>query len=330
MKKIITNLIIFACILSASVNALAVNEAHEQAQEDILYTDKEPQYIDNTPQANTPTASDALDIPVVEETYEEEPESSNLPRLADGEAGRGSIEAPDKYWGENGYPDDISFAYEAGGEMLEDGTSVSWWEIGIVNADEIRKQEIIDMLSPNCIITFMDCKYSYSQREAAYNEIRASGDDNIHGAIMVHNSEAVMVEISEEHLKEYAEKFNRKYGSFVVVTDNLDDGKDDTIRVGGDDLDNSKEDTIRGGGMDKGNSLWVWTIFAIMLIGAVFMVYFNRTRLIPAMYATRGTIVTSSAPISRKETIAAIKNNETAPSDGVFNSILLKIDKDDD
>lgn len=313
MKRLIGILIILVCALSVSFIAFAENEMPAHAQEDILYHDKQPEYNDEESQPTTVTDGEA---PVDEDTYEEQPSNyTDMPRLSDGEAGRGSIEAPDKYWAKNGYPDDISFAYEAGGEMLEDGTSVSWWEIGIVNADDNRKQEIINMLSPNCIITFIDCRYSYSQREAAYNEIRVSEDDNIHGAVMVLNSEVVMVEISEEHLKEYAEKFNRQYGSFVVVTDNLDAAKDDTL--------------IHGGGMDKGNSLWLWTIFAIILIGTAFIVYFNRTRLIPAMQTTTGTIVTESTPISKKEIIAAIKNNETTPSDGVFDSILLKIDKGD-
>ncbi len=314
MKRFIAILMTLACILSVPITAFATNEAPTREQENILYTDKEPYYIDKEPQADTPISDNApasSDAPVDEGTYKEEPNNNDTPRLSDGEAGHGSIEAPDKYWAENGYPDDISFAYEAGGEVLEDGTKVSWWEIGIVNADDSRKQEIINMLSPDCRITFVDCQYSYSQRQAAYNEIQTSEDDNIHGAIMVLNSEVVMVKISEEHLKEYAAKFNRQYGSFVVVTDDLD----------------ATKETSKVGSMDKGNSLWIWTIFAISLIGAAFIVYSNRTRFIPAMQTTKGTVVTQSAPVSRKETIAAIKNREVAPSDKVFNSILRRIDE---
>lgn len=309
MKRLITILLILIYILSVPITVFAANEAHVQGQNDILHIDKEPQTT-NTPISDNMSASS--DAPAVEGTYREEPENNDTPRLAEGKAGRGSIEAPDKYWAENGYPDDISFAYEAGGEVLEDGTSVSWWEIGIVNADDNRKQEIIDMLSPNCIITFVDCQYSYNQRKTVYNEIMASEDDNIHGAIMLLNSEVVLVEISEEHLKEYAANFNRQYGSYVVVTDDLNAAKDDTI--------------IQGDGLDKGNSLWVWTIFATLLVGAAFIVYFDRTRFIPAMQTTKGTVITQSVPVSRKQTIAAIKNNEIAPSDEVFNSILHKID----
>jgi hypothetical protein len=308
MKRFIAFLMILACILSVSITAFAANETPARAQDDILYIDKEPQ-ADTLISDDMPASSDA---PVVEDTYKEVPENGVTPRLADGEAGRGSIEAPDKYWAENGYPDDISFAYEAGGEVLPDGTSVSWWEIGIVDAEDSRRQEIINMLSSNCVITFIDCKYSYSQREAAYNEIRTSGDDSIHAAVMSLNTEQMWVEVSEEHLKEYAAKFNRQYGSFIVVTD---------------DLNAAKDDALVGGGINKGNSLWVWTIFAILFMGAASILFFNRTRLIPAMLTTTGTVVTQSAPVSRKETIAAVKHNEIAPSDEVFNSILRKIDK---
>ena len=61
----------------------------------------------------------ANDMPVDEDAYQEIPSStSDAPLLRDGLPGRGSIEAPDKYWAANGYPDDVSYAYEAGGEML--------------------------------------------------------------------------------------------------------------------------------------------------------------------------------------------------------------------
>jgi len=295
MKKYIALLIILACTLFVPVTAFATDSATSEA----------------------PVPSETS-TPAVESTYQEEPENNNTPNLADGEAGRGSIEAPDKYWGQNGYPDDVSFAYEAGGEEMEDGTFVSWWEIGIVNADENRRQDIIDMISPDCIITFINCKYSYSQRETAYNEILNRKDDNIHGAVMMLNSEVVLVEISDEHMKEYAAEFVKKYGSFVVVTNDINAAQNDTI--------------MEGGGMDKGDSgssLWVWMILAILLIAAAFFLFFNRTRLIPAMQTTKGTIVTQSAPVSRKQTIKAIKKSAITPSSEVFNSILRQIDKRD-
>lgn len=316
MKRLIGVLIILACVLSVPFTASATNEDPIQPRVDFVYTDKEPQYNDKEPQPSTDLNDDSVisDAPAAEDTYEEQPSYSDTPRLADGEVGRGSIEDLDKYWATNGYPDDISFAYEAGGEMLEDGTMVKWWEIGIVNADDNRKQEIIDMLSPNCIVTFIDCRYSHRQREAAYNEILASKDDNILGAVMLLNSEVVMVKIAEGHEKEYAKKFIQQYSSFVVVTNNLD---------------GAKEDTLLTGSAEKGNMLWIWTITTTLLMGATAILFFNRTRLIPAMQTTTGKVVTQSTSVSRKETISAIKNSETSPSDEVFSTILCKIDGED-
>jgi hypothetical protein len=292
MKRFIVVLMILACVMFVPATAFAAGVTTSEAP-----------------------APGETSTPVVEDTYKEEPGNNDTPSLNDGEAGQGSIETPDKYWGENGYPEDISFAYEAGSEELENGTYVSWWEIGIVNADDSREQEIIDMLSPDCIITFIDCKYSYNQRETAYNEILNSEDDNIHGAVMVLNAEVVLVEISDEYMKEYAAEFVRKYGSFVVVTNDINAAQNDTI--------------MEGGGVDKGSSLWVWMIFAILLIATVFILFFYRTRYVPAMQTTKGTIVTQSAPVTRKQTIEAIKNNVVTPSNEVFNSILRQIDKKD-
>ncbi|MDR1067225.1 MAG: hypothetical protein LBL35_07355 [Clostridiales bacterium] len=65
---------------------------------------------------------------------------SGIPHLADGEAGKGIIETPSEYWVKNGYPDNIAFAYEAGGEKLEDGVSLTYWEIGVVGGGKAEKK----------------------------------------------------------------------------------------------------------------------------------------------------------------------------------------------
>lgn len=325
MKKLIRILMIFACILYLPTSILEANETSKQPSVDFIYTDKEPQYNEELQGNEEPEPEEdttSLDAPVDEDTYEEQPGHINdEPHLADGETGRGTIESPDKYWAKNGYPDDISYAYEAGGEMFEDGTQVSFWEIGIIDGNENRKQEIVDMFSADCLITFTDCKYSYNQREAVYNEIQASTDDNIHGVIMVQNSEVVMVEVSEEHLKEYADKFNQKYGSFVVVADNLNINKisKEDLDIGG---------IMLTGSINKKNTLWIWAIIVVFLIGGSFL-FFNQIRLIPAVQTTKGTLVTKSASISRKQTITEIKNSEVGPSDEVLKSILHRINENE-
>jgi len=247
---------------------------------------------------------------------------SDMPRLADGAAGRGSEESPDKYWAVNGYPDDVSFAFEAGGEKLNNGDYVSWWIIGVVGAGDTRKQEILDTFSSLHIITFQNCSYSYSQREAAYNEIWASKDENIRNVVMGRNTESVFVEVTEEREKEYAAKYSEQYGSFVVITNDLTTTGEDTAVAGGD-LDQ---------GMSKGSDygIWLWTALAVLLIGAMSLVYFNRARLIPALQTANGNIVTAPAPVSRKNTIERVKNDTATPADTGFAAILRRINQKKD
>jgi len=263
-----------------------------------------------------------MPTPVVEElsVSEENVLTDNQdlpPRLSDGKAGNGTIDAPDKYWEMNGYPDNISFAFEAGGEMLEDGTSVAYWEIGIINADEASKQEILDLLSPDCLVTFRDCRYSYNQRKAAYNEIYASRNDIVRDVLMVRNSQDVLVEIADGYEKEYARKFIEKYGAFISVTNDISAANDALTGEGFD----------MGGNTKNGFNLWVLTFGGVLILGMAAILFSNRIRFVPAMQTANGNVVTGNPTVSRKQTITAIKNSAITPSDNVYTSIMEKIEK---
>ena len=90
-----------------------------------------------------------------------------------------------KYLEENGYPDYVSFIFNAAvatngydptsGEEYQPKLTY-WWDIGVVNATAEQKAEIqaiIDDLYPiENIITFVDCTYSHAEREALMPEVR--------------------------------------------------------------------------------------------------------------------------------------------------------------
>ena len=310
MKKFLIIPMILICTLWFSSVVFAANDASVKAQE------SEPQ--------EAPSAVYNTTVPVDEGNAAEKMESEEALNLDKGESGRGSIEAPDKYWAENGYPDDISFVQEAGGEEIEDGTQASLWRIGIVSADESRKQEILDLFSPKCIITFVDCRYSYNQREAVCDEIRTSGYEAVQAVGLAPYSEIVFVQVSDQYAKGYAAQFVKQYGSFVVVTNDLKAAQNANSELG------IGQGAEPGGGVvnrtNEYSGLFIWIICAILLIGAVSL-FFNRTRLVPAMQTAKGTVVTQSAPVSRKQTREAIKNSEITPSDEVFSSVLSRIDK---
>ena len=264
--------------------------------------------------ANVPEPTpEPREVAVVEDHYGEEPVYPTEIRLSDGEAGRGSVEYPDKHWAANGYPDYISFAYEAGGELLDDGTVVSWWEIGIIGGEPV-KQMVLDLVAPSCRVTFWERTFSYNQREAAYSEILARNDENIHGAVMQRNGEGVFVEIAEGYEKEYARQFIEQYGYFVGVTNSL----------------SAMDDAMTGGGMEMGGNpgdpfgVWPWLLAAICLAGITLLAV-RRFRLVPALQTTNGTIVTSGAKMSVKEVESAIRNSSQVPADDVFDAIRKEI-----
>lgn len=177
--------------------------------------------------------SDTLQMPSIENSdttqieqlqpAQTENNTEYQPHSSNGEAGHGTIEDIYKYWEQNGYPEYVSYAYEAGGEVLDDDTVVSFWEIGIVNSDDTMQQEILDLLSPTCFVTFFKCSHSHAERLKAYNSIMALNDTNIIRVNIGENTESIFVifdkNLTEEQQKEYASKLIKEYGTFIVVSD---------------------------------------------------------------------------------------------------------------
>lgn len=161
------------------------------------------------------------DVPVDESTYREQPSASpQPPRLADGQPGRGKTEDLAAYWEQTGYPADVSYAFEAGGEVKEDGTVYHYWEIGLVGADEARRQQILDLASPQCLITFYSCTFSHSQKTQAYQALLslAEQDENIRQVIFTQNTQSVVVGVPEGLEKDYARLLIHQMGLGAVVS----------------------------------------------------------------------------------------------------------------
>jgi hypothetical protein len=267
-------------------------------------------------------------------------DAANKLRLADGAAGKGTIDDIAAYWTKNGWPDNISFACHVGGETLPYNpdadnlpnaeTVIAWWEIGIINANEAARQEILALMSPECRVTFRDCTWSYKQREAAFNEITASRDDIVRDAMMSLNTEVVVVEIGDGYEKEYAKKFIDQYGAFVVVTNDAAAANDAAPAEGMvPELGGVLE---MGGELDKGGAAnnpfgaWFWVICLVFLTGIAMLAYFNRARLVPALQTANGSVVTGGVRISRRQTEAAVKDSALSPPGDAFKSIMERVD----
>ena len=307
MKKVTTILVLLMCV-SLSMTAYAQSEQSE---------------IDA---ANEQAAADAAKGQIITEVDEgvlaqqkamEAMENENAVwPYADVLPGNGTIEAPYEYWEQNGYPANVSFVFQVGDEPLEDGTSITYWEIGIVNADESSKREILDMLSPNCRITFNKYTYSHNQSEAVRNEILAMNDEKIIDAIVKKNTDGIFVIVKEDSVDYYREILIARFGDIISI------GGDESTPVTA---------ALNGNILNADAPLlashnWIFPAILILLCGIAAMLYITRARFIPAMHTNSGNIVTGNAPIGRKHTVAAIRNSALTPSDDVFKSIMERID----
>ena len=313
MKKLISILAVLLLSVSVTVSAYAQGEPGANAD-----TQSEQDEMNELLQAQEYAQSQqhATDDDVFEQMDQMAAAGATWVIYADGLAGRGTVERPDEYWEQNGYPDNISFSCEVGGELLDNGTNVIFWEIGVVNADEAAKQEILDLVSPNCRVTFRDCTYAYNQRKAAFDEISASLGDIVQFVIMSRNSEHVAVVVASGYEEEYAQKLLEEYGAFILVQNGLP-------------VDNAglaMDGAIIVDPISKVNVNWFLPAVMIMLCFVATIVFFNRTRLVAAFQTNSGSIVTGNSPVSRKQIIAAIKNSAITPPDDTFDSIMDKIE----
>jgi len=273
----------------------------------------------------------------------------NIPDLSDGIPGQGTLENPEEYWEENGYPDNISFAFE-GGSMLEDGVNYAFWIIGIVNANETDKQVIIDLLAPTCLITFEDSLYSYNERKIAYDGILALEDENIIAVILLSNMDKVLVIVEEEDIKHYDELLTAQFGGMVWVSEDIrfialdGSGWNDILPpvstpeeiAPGAVTPDLVEPLLPIGGIEvtsPGNEanpfFWVTLVIILLLCGVAALFIIRRYALSPAMQTTNGDIVSGTAPVKmgKKQIQTAIKDSTKTPSDNVYTSLMERIDK---
>ena len=148
------------------------------------------------------------------------PETQSSP-LSDGRSGTGVLTNPERYWNENGYPPDVSFAFEAGGELrtLPDGTQrvYTYFEIGLVNATETRKAEIAALFAPECLLTFVPARYTHAQRQTLLQQITARGDEGLVSAMLVRNTDWVHVVVRDEAFETLAPLYQQLGGDMVCV-----------------------------------------------------------------------------------------------------------------
>lgn len=321
MKKIcFTALLALALLLACAPAALA-------AEYDVLP-------LDGT-ETGVPAHQERPDVPVDESAYREEPPSRDTaPSLSGGTPGRGQVEDLYQYWEENGYPDYVSYAYAAGGEV-RDGVSCTYWEIGLVDAGEEQRQEVLDLVSPAGLVTFYSCSYTHRQKVDAYERLltMAEEDGNIRQVVFGRNTETVWVGVPEGMEKEYAHYLIREcgFGALVSVTDEGSLGAiaETTDRPGGG-LDGMIDPVITIGGSPEQRTdpfplLWPFAAAAAAVTGGALLLLRGRMLL---RHTADGHTVSAHSPVRRKQVVQAIENSTLRPSAQARQAILRRLEQE--
>lgn len=231
-------------------------------------------------------------------------------RLSDGRPGQGTISDPDKYWAQIGYPEDVAFAFEAGGEVRkEDGQEriYRYWEIGLVGADEARRQEILKLIAPDCLVTFRDSRFSYARREAALEEILADKDARIARALMSRNTDFVTIIAAGEDTGELAKEMAARYGELVVVAPESAYAEE-SYSLGLDGAD-------PGGGIAAGTRLGLWrtAVLAAGLLGFGGVFFARRRGGGSGMAMAEGGVISPGRRLSRRRTVELVRQSGVLP-----------------
>ncbi|HHU53303.1 MAG TPA: hypothetical protein GXZ43_04405 [Clostridiaceae bacterium] len=231
-----------------------------------------------------------------------------------------NIAALYEYWEINGYPDYVGFVYSTDG-------STKNLTVLLVGDDGTVENQIRSMLINDSGLSFGNAKYSYNELMAISSEISSEYLENNKlfyglsvgwggvgdGAPGFGDSgrEArVVVEVDSSIFAEYTKLFKELYGDKVVVFQS-------GAFVDESDIAEAK------------NTSLLWLLIPVVLLVGVGIIFAIRTKLVPALQTATGSVVAKTAPVSRKQTVEAVKNSEVTPRAEVFDSILSKIEKED-
>lgn len=367
--------IIAAAMLSAGVYAETAEEVVEVTTSTAVPSE-EVQIASEEPAEN----DIAFEEPASSLDEEYFPDEETLPD------GAGSHEAfPElgdihKYLAENGWPDYVSFIFNSGaavngydpssGEEYQPKMTYMW-EVGLVNATAEQKAEIqalIDELYPiENIITFVECRYSYAEREAMLPEIRENvmqlfPDLTGINVYLILSTEqiGVTLDFPESNGTDYEmvrEKLYSIYGDIIFISEfyeTKDDAGYDFDEIGGaieagmgGGAEIAEEESAPTYGIAEGSNEDVDAAPTVGEIAAVTppeqsdsntvlwvcIVAALAIALIVGVIIYRAKLIpvyaTSSGDVavSKKQAEEAVKNSEVTPDDSVLQAIKEKIDK---
>ena len=307
-----------------------------RGQEDAVY-DTSPDGRDEfiPPEANSPAPernTSASEIGIMEE----------IPAFY-GVRGHGDSEVSLEYlFHNNGYPDFVSYAGLVDKDIYNDRVYYQY-EVGLTEITDENREYILSLLSDSFYVAFSQCRFSYNERLAAFEELRDSGER----VDMSSYSEAVYVYIPDAELEQRAAEIYERYGGIVTVMSleqqeayldgavtggGLPDGGNG-IGINNVGIDDSASEIgsavttgINSAAESSGISpVVIWAVIAAVVLAAAAGLIFLVRR--SALVTAEGRVVTSRR-VSRGEIIAAVKSADETPQTE-FNDIIAGIEKKD-
>lgn len=325
-KKITANLLAVMMITAFVFTAPKVVFASETEQNTPAYnlqiielTLPDGGIVVSAPQSTTSPQLDS-DGAVTEDPNAQVVTPDNYGTFFDGEYGSGDIENIEEYWYENGYPDYISYAHLAGGTMISDTEKLFKYEIGVVGMTEEIKAEILNLVGANCTVEFVECEYSYNQRNQAKEEILSWNDENISDVFLGLNTESVYIaftnEITSIQLLKYNQTIEKEFAGMVeVISTTTTDDYEVSMGVG---------ETTGIGGTTNNNTFYIAISLLLVAILGIFM--YRKSQNAKALALSNGETKIETK-ISKSQVKNAIQTENIQPSDDVLDKILQDIKK---
>lgn len=353
-----------------------MSEYEEDAIDDIAVITPElpattlPDIVDDTMYEEDILPDEAIDVPPVD--FDVEPDDNSVdfatstPEEFEGDTtppepyvypdsiegwgvgGNGTEEVLEKYYGKFGYPEYISYVYNTGAESLasegyEDYNITFWYyDVALCENTPENQQAVLDVAAENCYIKFVDAKWSYNEREAVYDELRAMDIEGMR-VNMPYNIETIFVYLPDE--SEYFDDIPLYDGMVKVVPESEEVLEiDDSYDIGGSTITGAvpgiggyndgavipeigmEEELTTGIADEQQNGLPMWAWFGIAFIafvavgGAIVLIRRNRVSV-----NSDGSAEVAAA--AKTDVVKMISDSTEKPSDELKEKIMSKLDK---
>lgn len=227
--KLQRTFILSALVLSIAVGTVAYADEYATTTAISISTDNEEvmpeeEFIEDIPETDSEYAVSSPEENEVQLGSEDiiDPNDGTIAtdkldiRTPVGEQGRGDCLNLENYYFENGYPDYLSFVFVYDKFLDENEEIALLVSAGLTDMSQENIDAVLDIADDRCYITFSEWEYSYTERKAVYDEIRAMESEDLHVWLAYDDRVSVNV-LDESNLEKYREMFSEKYGDIVTV-----------------------------------------------------------------------------------------------------------------